>query len=371
MLIAIEASHANKPKRTGVEETCWRLIQELKKQIPSDVKVVLYSNTPLRGELGVLPPNWSVKILKWPFKKMWSQVRLSWEFLSNKPDVFFAPGQLVPFISPKKTVSVVHDSAFLVYPETYGFWGRKYLKWMNKLLLKRSAAIITPSEFSKEELKKFYPKLVKNKDISVVPWGYDQGIYRILDDPNKSDSVLKRFNLKNPYLMFLGRIETKKNVANIIKAFDILKKKYEDLQLLLAGKQGRGYDKIKETLENSPYKMDIFEAGWVNEEDLPILLNNAEAFVFPTLYEGFGLPVLNAMACGCSVVVSQNGCGQEVAKEAGFYCQPENISSIANTIEILLNNKELKQEKIEKGLEIVKDFSWEKTAREVWKLLSV
>ena len=124
----------------------------MKKILPFDQRVVLYSNKPLVGELAKLPnKNWSVKILKWPAAKGWSQFRLSWEFLFNKPDIFLAPGQLVPFICPKNTITIVHDSAFKVFPKSYWWASRWYLKFMNWLVAKKSKLIITPSQFSKNE----------------------------------------------------------------------------------------------------------------------------------------------------------------------------------------------------------------------------
>ena len=141
MILGIEASHANKKNRTGVEEYSWQIIQQLKKQIPSDMRVILYSQEPLVGELAVLPKNWEVKILSWPFGKGWSQVRLSLEFLLEPPDVFFAPGQLVPFACPKNTIVTVHDSAFLFEPKSYWWASRWYLKLMNCLIVKKAKLI--------------------------------------------------------------------------------------------------------------------------------------------------------------------------------------------------------------------------------------
>ena len=200
MVIGIEATHANKKRRTGVEQVCFNVIQALKKNIPSNIEVVLYSNEPLRGELGILPPNWSVKILSWPLPKGWSQIRLSLEFLFHPSDIFLAPGQLVPFICPRKTISIVHDSAFKVFPSAYGFLSRIYLDLMNKLLVKKSSLIITPSKFSKDELIKFYDF---NQDkIKVIPWGYEQDKFKILE--SKKD-ILEKYGISKPYIISLGR----------------------------------------------------------------------------------------------------------------------------------------------------------------------
>jgi len=362
MLIAIEASHANKSKRTGVEQVCWHVIQELKKIIPSNTRVVLYCNEPLQGELANLPENWSVKILKWPFKKGWSQIRLSLEFLFHPPDVFLAPGQLVPFICPKNTISIVHDSAFKVFPSAYSFLSRTYLHWMNKLLVKKSKLIITPSEFSKKELIKYYS--IKEDRVKVVPWAYDRRAYYM----KENEEILKKYNITKPFIMSLGRLEEKKNTANIIKAFNILKENNNQLKLVLVGEPGRGYEKVEREIFSSPYTDDIVMPGWV-DDDLPYLLSSASVFVFPSFYEGFGLPVLEAMACACPVVLSKGNSLEEVGGEAVDYVVSDDVEGMVSVINKLLNNESYRENIVNAGLKRVKLFSWFETSTKVYNWL--
>jgi len=364
MLIGIEASHANKKQRTGVEEYCWQIIQNLKKEIPSDVRVVLYSQEPLIGDLSVLPPNWSVKVLKWPFKKCWSQFRLSWEFLCRPPDVFFAPGQLVPLVCPKNTTTTIHDSGFMVFPETYGFLSRLYLKWMNRLIIKKAKLILTPSEFSQNELVRLY-NFPKEK-IVVSPLGCQE---RFFNAAPASAEILKKYGLSKPFIVSVGRIEEKKNFANQIRAFNILRKSF-DCQYLLVGQPGRGYEKAKKEIDSSPFKSDIIERGWVNHAELPLLLRSAQLLLFVSRYEGFGIPVLEAMASGCPVVASRKNSLAEVGGGAAVYAEAENPEEIANAALSLLKNPDLRQEKIRLGLERAKTFSWQKTASLTWQALS-
>ncbi|MDD4477133.1 MAG: glycosyltransferase family 1 protein [Patescibacteria group bacterium] len=367
MLIGIEAAHADKIQRTGVEEYCFQIIQSLKKQIPSSVRVILYSNESLRGELGVLPTNWQNKILKWPFKKGWSQIRLSFEFLFNPPDAFFAPGQLVPFFCPKNTIATVHDSAFLVYPSAYRFFSRMYLKFMNRLVVKKSKLIIVPSEFGKKELIKFYG--IKDKRIFMILEGYDKNKYKKICDEAAMEKVLKKYGIAKPFIMSVGRLEEKKNTAGIIKAFNSIRSKGEDMQLLLAGKPGAGFEKIKTEIDNSLFKNDILTPGWVDADDLPCLFNKAEVFVFPSFYEGFGIPVLEAMACGCPVVASRGNSLSEVGGESVMYANSESSEEIAEETLELLKNKELRIKNANFGLERVKMFSWEKSGSAVADIL--
>lgn len=364
MIIGIEAAHANKYYRTGVEEACWQVIQALKKIISQrNVKVVLYSNKPLVGELEDLPINWSVKVLKWPLTKGWSQVRLSIDFFFHPPDIFFAPGQLVPLICPKKTISIIHDSAFKVFPSAYGLLSRIYLNWMNWLIVKKSGLIITPSEFSKRELTKYYNF---NKDqIIVAPWGYDAAKFKQLT-PNQQ--ILTKYKLTKPFIMSVGRLEEKKNTQRIVQAFNLIRRNH-DLQLLLAGAPGVGYEKVRQEIINSPYKNDIVVPGWV-DDDLPQLLNQAKVFVFPSLYEGFGLPVLEAMACGCPVVSSGSQALLEVGGDGMDYVDYKDVEDITANLKRLLNDESYRQKQISYGLNRVKQFSWHKTGEKVWSILA-
>src|SRR3989338_2873586 len=328
MIVGIEAAHANKDHRTGVENVCFELIQNLKNVIPSNVEVVLYSSSKLIDGLENLPNNWKVKILAWPLGKLWSQIRLSLELWLHPLDIFIAPGQLIPFFTPKKTVAIVHDSAFKVFPHAYNFWGRQYLKWMNRRVVNSAALIITPSQFSKNELIKFYR--IDEKKIIVDQLGYDKNFFRPLTTIEKErvPSIQKKYNINKPFLLSINRLEHKKNTKRIVEAFNILKND-QDLQLVLVGKPGVGYTEIKSAIEQSKYKKDIYELGWVEEADLPFLLSVAELFLVPSIYEGFGITLLQAAACGCPVVASDTTSLPEVGSDAVLYVDPEHSEDIA------------------------------------------
>lgn len=364
-MIGIEAAHANKAERTGVEEVCFELIQNLKEIIPPMESVVLYSNQALHGGLEQLTNNWQAKVLSWPFKKMWSQIRLSWEFWKNRPDIYIAPGQLIPFFCPKKTIVVVHDSAFLVHPPAYHFWGRQYLKWMNKRIVNRAILIITPSQFSKDELIKYY-RLDPCK-IKVVPLGYDcQSFYLLSEkEKHKSKEVLSYYRINKPFLLSINRLETKKNTRKTVEAFNILKKDF-DLELVLIGKPGAGYAQVAEAISNSPFKKDIKELGWVDEEHLVHFLNSAQLFFLPSIYEGFGLPLLNALACGCPVVAAKGNSLEEVGGEAAQYASPLQSDELAQKAAIILSDANIREEYRQRGFAQVKNFSWKKFAEGVW-----
>lgn len=367
MIIGIEAAHANKKYRTGVEEYCFEIIQHLKKIIPADTRVVLYSNEPLRDDLAELPPNWSVRILSWPFKKGWSQIRLSAHFLRCKPDIFFAPGQLVPFICPKNTATTVHDSAFEVFPRAYGFAGRQYLKIMNWLILRKSKLIITPSEFTRRELGRIY-----NFDLSrvqAIKLGYDRGIFHPFNMGESEKKIfLDKYKIQKPFYLSIGRLEEKKNTVNIIRAFDLIKKSV-DAELVLAGPPGRGFEEVKRAAAGSLNEKDIKLLGWVAGEELPKFYNLAVALLFPSLYEGFGIPVLAAMAAGCPVVASRGNSLEEVGADAVLYASAGSPEEIARAGRMIFGDVQVRASLTEKGLRRAADFSWENTANATWQAL--
>lgn len=357
MIIGIDASHANKIKRTGVEEYCFQIIQEFKKVTPSNFRVILFSPTPLVSELADLPINWEIKILRWPFKKMWSQFCLAFELWRHPVDIYFSPGQLLPFFSPCNSVVTVHDSAFEAFPAVYNFWGRQYLKWMNRLIVKKSKLILTSTQFNKSELLKYYSCLFENqkslfKKIKVVPLAYDNKKFNLKTADTK--------NLFGKYILSVGRLEEKKNTQVIVEAFGLLKTKILDLKLILVGRPGVGYSTIREVIDKSDYKKDILEMGFM--DDVVGILKNAQVFIFPSWYEGFGIPVLEAMAVGVPVVSSDIEALREVGGEALVY--ETGAQDLADQVLKLMSDSEFRQKHVRLGLDLVKGYSWGKTAKD-------
>lgn len=370
MIIGIDASRANNGEKTGVEWYAFFLIQELKKIIPSSDKVILYSREALRDELSVLPPNWSQKVLSWPPKRLWTQIRLSLEMLIHAPDVLFIPAHVAPVIHSKRAVAVIHDIAALRYPECYNWFERWYSLWFARYAGKHLWRIITPSEFTKTELVN--GAYAASGNVYSVKHGFDKK-YRVISDAAAIREVLAKYGIRQPYILSVGRLERKKNTAGIVKAFEKIKldnpARLEDLRLVLAGKAGFGFEKIQELILKSPCKKDIILPGWISENDLPAIVNGANVFIFPSFYEGFGLPVLEAMACGAPVICSNNSSLKEIGGDAAVYIDPENIGELAAKMNHLLIDENLRKEKIARGLEQAKKFSWEKCAEETLKVI--
>src|SRR4030043_1789344 len=221
MTIGIDASRAAKKIKTGTEWYSFFLIEELKKiTIGTEHKIILYSREPLAGKLGKSPQNWENKILKWPLKYLWTQIRLSWEMLINPPDALFIPAHSIPLIYAKNTIVTWHDIGFEKFKHLYTPQAYWYHKWAVRYSLKNARKVIVISEFTKNEILdvfgQFYNKL-ENK-ISVVYNGYDNNKHRADLDKNKICDILEKYKIKDPYIFFVGRLEEKKNIKGLVEA---------------------------------------------------------------------------------------------------------------------------------------------------------
>jgi len=371
MIIGIDASRANHEQKTGVEWYAFFVIQELKKILPADVHVVLYSEVPLQGELGKLPQNWSSKVLRWLPKRLWTQLRLSLEMLLHAPDVLFIPAHVFPIIHPKKTVMTVHDVAAVRFPRSYNWFERWYSVWSAKYAVHKLWRVIVPSEFTKAELISSFTRVSPlSQNISVVHHGFDSKFKEKISE-TEITRVLKKYQIQKPFILSIGRLEEKKNTLRMVQAFEMFKNWYHphDFQLVLLGKLGYGGEKVEKAVATSHFQQDIVRPGYVEQADIPALFQAAEVFLFPSLYEGFGIPVLEAFASGTPVITSQNTSTQEIAADAALLVHPEDTKNMVDALQDLITHPDRKQTLIEKGKQRAEDFSWQKCAEETALLL--
>lgn len=368
MLIGIDASRANNAQKTGVEWYAFFLIEELKKIVPDDVKVILYSEKPLEGDLGILPANWSSKVLRWPPRRFWTQIRMSYEMLFQAPDVLFVPAHVFPLIHPKHTVMTVHDVAALRFPKSYNFFERWYSLWSAKYAVKHLWKIIVPSLFTKNELKALLN--TDQKNIEVLHHGFDHKFTEKKSEIEIAETLTK-YKIQKPFFLSIGRLEEKKNTVGTVRAFEQFKNQdhHDKYQLVLIGKPGYGSEKVEAAIHTSKFAKDIIHPGYVEQRDIAAIFQAAEVFVFPTWYEGFGIPVLEAFAAGVPVITSKNTSTEEIAGDAALRVEPQDIEALADAMQTLCTNADLRQKLVEKGHARVKEFSWEKCARETLKVL--
>lgn len=410
MLIGLDGSRAFIKNRTGIEEYSYQVIKGLRDKLDEHL-VFLYVRSGQKIDFD-LPKNWTVKTIRWP--RFWTQIGLSLEMLLRPVDVLFVPAHTVPCVHPKKTIVTIHGLEYEFCPGAYSFWERLYMRSTIKKSCQWASSIIAVSENTKKDLMKLYN--VDEKKMQVIYEGcmendkfpmtrLDSQDDPLVDarrandnsNPNDKFQILNtKYDIQNTkYLLFIGRIEERKNVVSIVNAFEILKERYKiSHKLILAGKPGFGYEKIKDRIENSNCAKDVIELGYVSETEKWELLKKADVFVFPSLYEGFGLPILEAQNAGVPVVASTVSSIPEVTtcchpelvsgsqenlemlkqvqhdSSSALLVNPNNAEDIADAIQKILSDENLKDNLTKKGHENVQRFSWEKCAREVGKILN-
>ncbi|MCX6806778.1 MAG: glycosyltransferase family 1 protein [Candidatus Berkelbacteria bacterium] len=354
MKIGIDASKLSVLQKTGTEYYTKELINQL---ILLDRKndYILYSKEQIDFSL---PSNFQNQVISMPY--LWTKIGLSAKMLVSSPDKLFIPAHIMPIFHPK-TIVTFHDIAFEKFPECYSVFQRWYLKNFAKNIVKKATKIIAVSNSTKKDLIEYFncPK----EKIEVVYHGYDNKIFKPVTKPKQI--------VNGEYLLSVGRIEKRKNIITLVKAFLNIKKSYPKIKLVLVGQEGYGYQDIRSTIKSLPkdIQKDIVTLGYVRKEDLPSLYANARIFVFPSKYEGFGMPILEAQACGCPVVCSNTSSFLEVGGNSVIYFDPNNALQIAERILYLLCDNKKRDDIIKKGFQNIKRFSWEKCARETLKLI--
>jgi glycosyltransferase involved in cell wall biosynthesis len=263
-----------------------------------------------------------------------------------------------------KRVAFIHDLTTILYPHHHVksnvMLHNKRFKDIHKI-----DAILTNSEYTKKDIIEHLN--IKPEKVFVTYLGAD-GKFKPIDIL-QVNSVLDKYRIQKPYILFVGTLEPRKNVQNIIKAFNHLKQtKKIPHKLVLAGQKGWKFEDIFKEIGTSQFKSDIIHIGYADDGDIPALMSGAEVFLYPSLYEGFGLPVLEAMKCGVPVITSNISSMPEVGGDACLYVEPESVQQLADKLYLLINNKDLQNNFSKKGMERAKLFSWEKCAEETLRV---
>ncbi len=364
MIIGIDASRALKPQRTGTEVHNAEIIKHMA-EVDHDDTLRLYSSREPVGDMAEISRKARNDSVEWrvmPFWRGWTLIRLSLEMLFNKPDVLFIPAHTLPIICPKKSVVMIHDVAFDHFPELFKWTDKVYHHYAIRFAKLFAGHILTPSEYTKHDLHKLYGfPLAK---MTVVNHGFDPSDFR----PAQSDEKSPR---DVPYFYFVGRLEHK-NVVRMIESFAQFKQKTGlPHKFLLAGKPAFGYDAIKAAIDALPdaVKKDIELLGYTKQDEAVRYLRHAEALVFCTLFEGFGIPALEAFASGTPVITSNTTSMPEVVGDAALTVDPMSTEQIANAMTQIATDKDLRDGLVKKGNEQYKKFSWDKAAKETLDVL--
>ena len=295
-----------------------------------------------------------------------SSSRLIWDYYlipkavqDYNIDVMLFPKNVLPFNISCKSVIVIHDLAYYM-PElnAYPFIDTAYMKLMIKSSVKRTNHIIAISESTKKDIIKFTG--AEDEKITVVYEASD-GKYEQIFDKSELDVIKKKYILPEQFIFCCDSITPRKNTIRLLNAFNVIKDKVPH-KLVLTGGVSWKSKKVSDLVDSM--KDNVIKLGYVPDEDMPLLYNLADIFVYPSLYEGFGLPPLEAMACGCPVITSNTSSIPEVVGEAGVMVDPYNIDDLAKAIYEVLTDGKLREDMIKKGLGRAKQFNWEKCANE-------
>lgn len=276
-------------------------------------------------------------------------------------DIFHATEHLLPPLKNAKLVFTLHDLIFQFFPEYHLPLNRWFLVNAMPHFLRRADAIIAVSECTKRDAIRFYN--LPPEKITVIYEGVNPALHRV-DDPSRLAEIRTRYAQNQPYLLFVGTIEPRKNIAALVDALSVLRARGFTHRLLIVGRKGWLYQPTFDHVKQAGMSDVVDFLDFVTDDDLSALLSACDAFVFPSLYEGFGLPPLEALACGAPVICSNTASLPEVVGDAALLVDPRDVNEIANAIERVISNRALRDELRAKGFAQAAKFSWERAARE-------
>jgi glycosyltransferase involved in cell wall biosynthesis len=366
MLIGIDASRAARVERTGTEAYSLHLIRAMLGVAPQHC-FRLYADRTLPSELDV--PHAEPRVM--PFPRLWTHARLSVEMLARPPDALFIPAHVVPLVHPC-TVVTIHDLGYLYFPQAHLKLSRLYLDLSTRWSVRVAAHIIADSQATKDDLMRHYGTLPEK--ITVVYPGRDESLRRV-DDPAAIEAVKRRYSITGEYLIYIGTLQPRKNLIRLVRAFSNLKPPEEgdsqvsNLKLVLAGGKGWLYDDIFVEARRLGLEGRVLFPGRVTEEDKATLLSGAMALVFSSLYEGFGLPVIEAMQCGTPVICSNTSSLPEVVGDAALLVDPFDVGALTQAMARLIGDANLRQTLTARGYVQAQKFSWQACASRVLSIL--
>lgn len=399
MRICIDGYEANVSQRLGSSQVAFELIRHLEQIDKKNDYTILLPAPPL-NDLPGERAGWKYKILK-P-KRFWTRVALPLALYTakQKPDIFFSPTHYIPRFSPAsvKRVVTIFDLSFIHFPEMFTKRDLWQLKNWTKFSLENADHIITISEFSKKDIYKQYH--LPKEQITVAYPGYDRDKFKMFEKTNfasknqnskiKIEEARKKYKIGDKYIVYVGTVQPRKNLIRLMEAFarvvggqhlggcpGVSSEVHpwgDRLELVIVGKtegEGRGgwmYEDILQTPKKLGIDSSVKFLGFVPTEDLPLLLAGALVFIQPSLWEGFGIPVVEAMASGVPVIVSNVSSLPEVVGKAGLLINPYSVDQIEQAIRVVAADKKLRQKLSQAGVLQARKFSWDKMAGTVLKV---
>ncbi len=380
--IGIDASRVAVAARTGTEHYTYELLAALARRDRAS-RYTLYCNQP-PAALPPLGPNFALRRI--PFPRLWTHARLSAELILHPPDVLFVPAHVLPLGAPlrrrPRTVVTIHDMGYLHFPEAHTRAQLIYLRLSTLWSARAADRVIAISRATRDDLVRYAG--VRPEKITVIYHGLSER-FRPVENPELIRATRARYGIGERYFLYLGTVQPRKNLERLIEAFASLGDRRWGLgvgaatpdshppslipQLVIAGKKGWLTEAIERRAAELGLSGRVIFTGYVPDADVPALLSGALAFVFPSLYEGFGMPVLEAMACGAPVLAANTSSLPEVAGDAALLVAPTDIAAIAAALARLAAEPGLRDDLRARGLARAAEFTWDRCAAQTLEVL--
>ncbi len=362
MIIGIDGNEANVTKRVGVGEYAYQLLQRFYQV--KDIQFVIYLKDKPMNDMPSESENWQYRIIK-P-GALWTQWRLPLDLYMHKPrpDVFFSPTHYGPRKSPIPTVMTVFDLSYIYFPHLFKKKDLYQLRSWTAYSVKNATKILTISTSSKNDIIEEYG--VDKKDVVVTHLGI-KNVMSLEPRVYGMNQVKDTYHVSDRYILFVGTLQPRKNIVRLIEAYSKIKKR--DFDLVIIGKRGWMYEEILTAPKKYGVQETVKILENVNNDDLAVFYRHALCYVLPSLYEGFGLPVLEAMQYGCPVLTSNISSLPEAGGDAAIYFDPKDVDDIAVKIEKVVYDEKMRKTMIEKGKKHAATFNWDKTAKQTLDIL--
>ncbi len=356
MRLAIDASRTTVARRTGTENYALQLIRALL-DLRSSHEITLYFRDQPSADLFESYPN--VRQCVIPFPRLWTHLRFAAQLWVDRPDVTFVPAHSLPWIFPGRAVATVHDLGFRFFPDAHPEFERRYLDLTTRTTSARAACILADSEATRRDLVAQYH--VDPAKIDVVYPGVE-GLQRA--DESRIAAVKDKYHLPDRYLLFLGTLQPRKNIRRLVEAFTCYLEADGTDSLVLAGKRGWLIDEVLAEVSTGIHRERIVLPGYIADDDVTAVYSGAVGLVFPSLYEGFGFPVLEAMRCGTPVLCANTSSLPELAGDAALLVDPLDVQAIAEGMDRLSRDPGLRSDLAARGYQQVEKFTWAQAARQ-------
>ncbi|MFH0773310.1 MAG: glycosyltransferase family 1 protein [bacterium] len=369
IVIGIDGNEANVCRRVGVSVYTLNLLRYFQSQSSKNLRFIVYLRNKPQIDLPQQTEFFTYRIVWGPV--VWSQLFLPihlllYKLMGNSLHVFFSPAHYIPRFCPFKTVVTIHDLSYLYFPDEFLKKDLYQLKNWTEYALKNTVKVIAVSKTTKKDIVHEYA--IPEEKIAVIYNGYEHTHSQGEEHHSKMVKT-GQSKINNPYFLTIGTIQPRKNLSVLITAFSQFHASHPEFRLILAGKKGWLYENIFKQVESMGMKEYILFPGFVLEDEKNNLYKKATAFILPSLYEGFGIPLLEAMAHGCPVLSSFSSSLPEVGAEACLYFDPKSVDDLVDKMTTITTNQDIVKKLVVLGKKRIEAFSWVETGRKTLHVL--